>query len=560
VSGPWEDFAPQVQAQSDGPWADFAKPAVKRDPKIGQPEELSFAEKYLAPVLDKLGVGDVAGGNVRGSAVGRLAMGAADPGAALVQLGANAIGQGDGVNKAIQSTEQQYQDARKAAGSEGFDPLRLVGNVGMTAFMGGAAPAVGALDKAAPVVKAGIQGAGFGAAQPVVDGGDAYWTEKAKQTALGTGAGAGTSLLGGLLSRVVSPKASVNPDVQLLRNEGVQPTIGQTLGGVANNLEEKAMSLPFVGDAIRNARARAVEQFNNAAIGRAVSPIGASVEGAGQGAVAKAGDALSNAYEAALAKVNHVNFDTPAFNQKLGELQNMASGLSPDLAAKFDKTLSSVVLRKMSPNGSILGADIKAVDSELGGLAARYGRSSVASEQEFGDAVKQLQAIVRQEVGRSNPEYAAAQAAADKGWANLVRVEGAAKNAVNNEGVFSPAQLNSAIRGADQSVRDRATARGTALMQDLGTAGQNVLANRVPNSGTTDRALLVASGAGAMAAPMMTIPAALAGAAAYSQPVQNALRALIASRPAGAPLAANELRRIMALAPYAAVPAVESRR
>jgi hypothetical protein len=535
----------------------------KADPKIGRPEELTFAEKYLAPLLDKMGsaaqsapgmVGDVSrtvlnDGNARGGAVGRLAMGAADPGVAIAQMGANAIWQGDAVNKGIQATEQQYQDARKQAGSEGFDPLRLTGNVAMTAFGAAALPTVSAFEKAPAVIRGLVQGGTQGLLQPITNGGENFWADKGKEGAVGAGVGAVASPLMGALARIVSPEASTNPSLALLKGEGVHTTVGQTLGGKANAIEERLMSVPILGDAIRSARQRSVDDLNNAAINRATVPIGVRVEGAGQEAVAKAGDALSNAYETALSKVHHVNFDTPAFNADLGQLTNMSQGLTGELARKFDKTLENVVLRKMSPNGSMLGSDIKAVDSELGQLAAKYGRSSVASESEFGDAVKQLQAIVRQEVGRANPAYAAEQKAADTGWANLVRVENASGRAVNNGGVFTPGQLNQSVRAMDKSTRHRATARGEALMQDLSDAGQEVLANRIPDSGTAGRVM--------QAVGLSALPVQAAASALYSKPVQNALRMLLSSRPGQAPAVANYLRRLIGPATLAGVPIAE---
>lgn len=524
----------------------------KKDPQIGKPQELTFAEKYLAPVLEKMGqvaspaTGGLEGAGIsRGGWAGRLAKGASDPGVAIAQLAANAVGQGDPANKWIAEKEAEYQAARKAAGSEGFDPLRMTGATGMSLML----PGVGAAGSGA--VRGAVTGAAMGALNPVTEGSD-YWKQKGKDVAGGAAVGAVLSPLMGALARVVSPKASVNPQLQLLQKEGVEPTVGQSLGGWANATEEKLQSVPVVGDAIRSMRQKAVDQFNQAAINRTVAPIGERVNGTGQGAVAEAGDKLSAAYDAAIGKVNHVNFDTPAFNQQFSQLQQMATGLSEPMVKKFQNAVDQVVLRKMSPNGSILGTDLKAVDSELGTISRRYGSSSVASEQELGDAVKQLQAVLRQEVARSNPAYATAQKAADTGWANLVRVEGASKAAVNNEGVFTPAQLNRAIRTADTSVRDRSTSRGQALMQDLGNAGQSVLANRVPNSGTTDRALL----AMAATAPL-SLPAAGAGAMLYTKPVQNFLRHLIATRPDQAPAVANYLRRLSTPATVAAVPWLE---
>lgn len=533
-----------------------------KDPKIGQPEELTFAERNIAPVLDKFGdllqsdtgpVGAAArfflnNGNARGAPLGRAAMGAADPGVALVQLAANATGNGGVVNKGIAEKEGEYQAARKEAGSEGVDPLRAAGSIAITAPLGG----VGA-----GVMRGAAVGAGTALLDPVRDGGEDFWGKKRDQAVLGAAGGAVLSPLMGALARVISPKASVNADVELLRREGVQPTIGQTAGGWANTLEEKAQSLPIVGDAITAMRNRARDQFNEAAINRSLAPIGERVKGAGHEAVAEAGDKLSAAYQQALGSVNHVNFNTPTFNANFSQLQQMATGLAPQLAEKFDRTLKDVVLRRMSPNGSIMGSQLKEVDSELGKIAAKWQKSALASESEFGDAIKQLQAILKDGVRDADPTVANALAAADKGWAHLVRVEGAAKSAKNADGVFTPAQLNASIQRSDHSVRGRAVARGTALDQDLGSAAQNVLGNKYPDSGTVGRGLVAGGGLlSGMIHP--ALPAALlAGAGAYTPAVQNVLRLLLTARPDEAPLVAKYLRQIAGPAAVGVGPLVQ---
>ena len=145
----------------------------------------------------------------------------------------------------------------------------------------------------------------------------------------------------GGLARVISPNASRNPNLQLLSDVGVKPTFGQTLGGFANRLEEKAQSLPIMGDAITAARRRGVQQFNQAAIDRATSPIGAKVDGIGHQGVADAGDAISRFYDQALTKVQHVPLDNQ-FAGSLQQLQGMAQNLTPDMARKFDKTLNEI--------------------------------------------------------------------------------------------------------------------------------------------------------------------------------------------------------------------------
>jgi hypothetical protein len=445
-----------------------------------------------------------------------------------------------GLNQQQAERNATYEANRAAAGETGFDGYRALGNILNPVAL---AP-VASLPRAASLagrVAVGATSGAFGGALAPVNQGD-FTEEKTRQLALGT-------LLGGAVpaaisgaARVISPNASKNANLALLKKEGVQPTIGQTLGGRWNAVEEKLTSLPVVGDMISKARTQAQEQFNTAAINRATGAVSVKVQGAGQAAVKEAGDVLSGVYDDAMNQIKVVKFDG-RFANDVKHLQGMAQNLTPEMRNKFNTTLQNIVGGRMSGKGSMLGPTFKKVDSELGQLSARYGKSNIASESELGDALKQLQALLKQQAMRSNPDAAKALAAADDGWANLVRIEGAAKAAQNADGVFTPAQLNAAIRGADSSVRGRAVARGDALMQDLGNAGQAVLGNKVSNSHTVDRALM---GAGALGSGFINpaIPAGLLGGAAlYSNPIQRGLTFAVTARPQIAQPIAQTLRQ-----------------
>jgi hypothetical protein len=450
-----------------------------------------------------------------------------------------------GLNQAISERSRQYEADRAGPDGAGFDWPRLAGNVlnPVSLAMGVGAPAAATM-AGRMAVGAGV-GAVNSALSPVNEGD--FATEKAKQLGAGAVLGGVAPLVAGGVARVISPKASVNPNVQLLRREGVTPTVGQALGGRWNALEEKAMSLPIVGDMIANARSRSLEQFNNAAVNRASGAIGMKTPGAGQQAIREAGDALSDAYDAALSKIQGVQFD-PKFQADLTQLKSMAQNLVPGgmhggPREKFMDAVKNIVVERMGPNGTMLPETFKKVDSEIGQLAAKYGKSSLASEQEVGDALKQLQNLLKQQMLRTNPQVAAELKRIDAGWANLVRLEGAAKAGKNTEGMFTPAQLNAAIQGADSSVRKRSVARGTALMQDLGNAGQQVLGNKVPNSFTTDRALIAGGGLGAYFLDP-TIPASLMTAGAmYTKPMQGLLSGAVTARPQSAQAVAHALRQ-----------------
>jgi hypothetical protein len=437
-------------------------------------------------------------------------------------------GQKGGVDQMVADREKAYQAARGP--DAGLDLMRIVGNVLSPVNWSIARLMPGAATLGGRVAVGAANGAVGGSLTPVTEGD--FAEQKLKQTGVGALGGAAVPVIGAGVSRVVSPNASVNPQVALLKSEGVKPTIGQTLGGWANTLEEKAQSIPILGDAIAAARNRAREQFNTAAINRAAAPIGAKAEGAGQDAVAQVGDKISAAYDAAKNQLGHFTLDRQAASE-LNNLLQMTRNLNGPERAQFDKVWSYLD-NAVSPNGSLKAEAFKQFDSKAGKEAARFTGASDAYQQQVGDAIKELQRIVLDAGKRANPKAAEAIDAADKAWANLVRVEGASKAALNNGGVFSPAQLQAAVRQADTSVRDRATARGQALMQDLSGAGQSVLGNRVPDSGTAGRVML-AGGATATGLAYPAIPIALAGGAiGYTPPVQALLRAAVSSRPQAA--------------------------
>lgn len=460
----------------------------------------------------------------------------------LQERGLNSLVTGGptGVDKLVRDQETAYQ-AQRGENAGNFDPMRVVGNVINPANIAIAAKLPQAASLLGRVAVGAGGGAATGALNPVTSDGD-YATEKAKQLALAAGFGAAVPAVTGAVARVVSPNASKNTNVQLLKDEGVTPTVGQALGGRWNSLEEKATSLPIAGDMISNARGAALQEFNNAAINRAAGKVGAKVEGTGQPAIKEAGDALSKAYDDALAQIKFVKFD-PTFAQDITQLKGMAQSLTPPMRAKFNAKLDEVVGGRMSGTGSMLGETYKKVDSEIGGLAAKYGKSAVASESELGDAFAQLQNLLKQQAMRSNPKAGEALAKADAGWANLVRIEGAAKAGKNAEGLFTPAQLNAAIQQSDGSVRGRAVSRGTALMQDLGNAGQQVLGNKVPNSFTTDRALIAGGGLGSYFIDPMIPAGLLAAGAMYSRPMQGLLSGAVTNRPQSAQAVAQALRK-----------------
>lgn len=442
-----------------------------------------------------------------------------------------------GVDQMVRDREQEYQSRRIAGGESGFDGYRVIGNVLSPANIALARvmPAAGSLSTRMASGAAG--GAASGLLNPVTEGD--FSDEKAKQVGVGAVFGGITPALTGAMSRVISPKASVNPDLKLLKSEGVRPTLGQTLGGWPNSLEEKAQSIPLIGDLISRNRDVARQQFNNAAINRATSKIGQRVNGSGSDAVREAGDLIGDAYTKAKSQLGGFRVDQQG-SSELSNLRMMASsGLEGRERSAFNKYFKDYI----SQNRAFTPEKFKELDSKLTSDIAKFS-SGDAYQQKLGDALKEIQRVITENAKRANPQAAKMLSEADAAYANLVRVEGASVGAKGADGIFTPGQLLTSVRGADKSARDRATARGTALMQDLASAGQNVLGNKVPDSGTAGR-LLLSGGLGAAGMTDLGVTAGLLGTglALNSAPVQSLLRSLVSSRPELAQPVADALRK-----------------
>lgn len=427
--------------------------------------------------------------------------------------------------------QQQTKEREEALQTEGIDWPRLAGNMLSPANLALASRLPAAATTAGRVAGGAALGAAAGGMMPNTGTG----LDKLSQMAAGAAGGAlvpaGTAGIG----RIISPAASTSQQLATLRAEGVRPTVGQALGGIANKAEEKAISLPFMGDAIANARARAAGDLNAAVANRALAPIGEMAPAGMQGRelVAHVQSQLSDAYNNLLPKLT-VKAD-PVFSAEVQSLRNMvASGsIDPNAGRAFNRILQNDVLGKFKGQQALTGQTMKAVESDLGQKIAQFGASTDADQRLVADALREVQSSLRSLVQRNNPAYAAELKAINSGWANFKRLERAASYVGAEDGVFSPANLQSAVKALDRSKDHGKFARGEALMQDLSDAGKSVLGSKVPNSGTADRLM----SAGAIGAGLVNplIPGGLlAGAGLYSAPAQRALLAAVASRPKAA--------------------------
>ncbi len=366
-------------------------------------------------------------------------------------------------------------------------------------------------------------------------GGEHFWRDKAMQLLTGAGVGAAAGKAGNALAGFIAPK--LRPFIEKLMGEGVELTPGMMAGGIAKSIEDRATSIPITGDAIQAARRRAFEQFNRAAWNRALEPIGEAMPPTvpmGREAADYVGDRLSAAYRRILPNITiRADPADPPFAHFLGDLSTItrdARALLPDAQfGQFERFVRSQIEQKLTNAGGMIdGNTANGIDSMLGSEARGYARSQEHDARKLGDALGEVQAAFRNLMEQQNPGPAGdALRMAREGWANYVRVAKAAsmQGTATREGIFSPAQLNAAVRSENNTTRKLGYARGKAMLQDLSDAGQAVLPSQYPDSGTAGRLLL---GGGAFGlAELLGHPEALlgllAGAAPYTAPASKAV-------------------------------------
>lgn len=446
-----------------------------------------------------------------------------------------------GVDQQVRDQEAAY---KARLGDNGFDGYRVLGNVLSPANAALASRAPMATSLLGRVATGAAAGGASGLMNPVTDGD--FVDEKLKQVALGSAFGGAVPMVTGGLARMVSPKASVNPKLEMLKAEGVKPTIGQTLGGWANAIEEKLQLLPIVGDAISAARRKTWDEARGAAFNRVLEPVGKTLPKGvdGNDAILAIRQTLNNEYEKVLPKLT--TQADKSFADGVSGLKNMVKegALDPKYVKQFNKTLQTRVLDKFQGQNSISGETLKDTQSFISNEIKRYGASQDPDARLLGDAYKELGSQLKDLSIRSNPKYAAELKQIDTAWANFKRVQKAGSSVAAEDGLFNPAQLHNAVKAADRSKDKARFSEGGALMQDLSGAAKSILGNKVNDSGTAGR---LAMGAGALGAGAINpaIPMGLLGGAAmYSSPMQSLLRNAVSSRPAAAKPTAQAIREL----------------
>ncbi len=446
------------------------------------------------------------------------------------------------IDTQVKAREQQIQEA----GGGGI--MRGIGG------MVGAAPAMAA-GPLGPVLGGAIGGATSAAVQPITGTGD-YWTQKTDDvlygTAFGVGAGTAASVLGGIIGGPSSEAAKA------LMKSGVNLTPGQMTGGVVRRAEEAFKSLPILGSFIRGAEGRGIEGFNRGVANQVLEPIGQKIDPnlTGRALIAKTEEALGNAYDKVLPHIK-MRID-PDLAGDLGDIRNLAKELPNTQRDQFENILNNRVASyfRQSPLGN-QGAMLKQTMGELRSLANQY-RSGPPETRQLAYRLDDVNSALRKGMIRQNPELSDDLRKVDSAWAMFTRMQDASVRRATSEGTFTPSDLLQTIKSQDKSVRHGRFARGDELLQVYAQYGQKILPGKLPDSGTTERALydaalLAASGGAAMGhLPLAPAAGLLAGSVPYTGPGMAVINKIGSAGPARQ-AAGSMVRKA---APYAGIGAV----
>ncbi len=462
-----------------------------------------------------------------------LAQAAAGAGSRVASAGLGVgqlLGVADGQDAARQREQMQFMDGSGAATAG-----KIAGDVGLLAIPGGAAARLPTM--AGRIGANAALGGGYAALAPVLDG-----ESRLENAAIGGAAGAAGGLLQAGLGAVAGrAKAAVDPirqrAMEVMREQGIPLHLSQVSESIPfKTMASVAKYLPFSG---AGSAAKAQQQAFNRAVGKT---FGADVPQFTDEALTTARKGMSGRFQEIYDR-NNIPLDEAAASRLSARQAEATEPLLREEAAVVERYAQKI--HDEVKDGQITGPIYQRLRTNLQ-EAERRANPGVAN------AIKSLRGeldeIAAESVGEAD---AAALKALRSQWANFRTTEGVLKQVAGAGGDVRPSALWPAIRKGS-----------TKEMRDLARAGQVVLKDPIPDSGTSGRLIAgsllsgggIAGGLGALPA----IGGLLAGGATVGRALNSGLLANALSKlPQGAGLLA--LGRAAPVGAVVAAPAVAAK-
>jgi hypothetical protein len=425
------------------------------------------------------------------------------------------------VDEQLRRREDAYNEKYDV---DGTDWARLGGNVATGVAL---APAAIGSSLPATAVALAAEGAAGGAFMPQVGEGD-YWKQAQDDALMGaiTGGVGGTALRQG--GKALTKQLN-RPGMGVLREAGVQPTVGQALGGAANTAEQKLTSIPLVGDAITWARRRAAGELREAGFRQAGGAVGEAVEDTGAAGVARLQQLSDEAYDGLTKYLPEMEVTQEFAGSFDNILKEGAEAAYDTPSLKAGKKFIDDYIKPKAGSGKLLPDEIQELDSMLKTRIAKS--NSQDAKAIFSDIRENLMS----EAAGQSDEFGAQLAKANDLYTQRSILQKATK-AGGDE--FTPAQFDNAVKANDVAYGGGKNANnytaGRGPLRELSKAGREVLGDNVPDSGTAGRVLAglgtgsVAGGSAAATGYLLPATiAALTGAAGATRVGQKGMIGLL---------------------------------
>jgi hypothetical protein len=433
------------------------------------------------------------------------------------------------VSQMVSAEEQAYQKQRAAQGDTGMDLGRIAGNIVSPAnIVGGIRAAQGARALGAGAgMQATAAGAVQGAMQPVTEP-TGFAEEKATQVGLGAIGGKVGEAVSAGLGKVMNPLASKAE--QTMRDLGITPTPGQTLGGAFKKAEDFAQNLPLIGEQIRSAREKVLFDFNKGVINKALNKVDDKLPEnvIGRDAVRYAADQVSNKYDEVLGKIKFdLDFKTTSGILDALNKANLPSAIQREEATNI---LNSVALNKFGGK-TLTGAEYKSIESDLAKEVSKYKNSQSAADRNVGEALQGVLNTFKTELYQQNQRYTPQLRRIDSAYGDLKLMERAAANTGAENGVFTPKQYSLAVKQSDLTRQKSAFAKGTARGQELSEAALKTIGEDAKTTLEGRLAIGTLGGMATFSNPYVGVPLAVGATGLYSPMGIKAADALLRQRP-----------------------------
>lgn len=308
--------------------------------------------------------------------------------------------------------------------------------------------------------------------------------------------GAGGSVLGNTTGRAVGgviggfePSAAV----QRMRALGQEPTVGQTVGGWAKAMEEKATSMPIIGDMINARHMEGRAGFNEGAFDIGGQPVGAAGFQTGREGL----EGLYNVKQAAYGNaLDNVNLDVTAqpVAEGLTDAGLLASLIPQGVGNAAADSLEYRVGGGATPAGTMSGRDFQEAYRGLG--RDRRTIQQGGYQHEYEGALRQGQDALATGLETQNPGAYADFLNANATNRRLEVLASAVDKAKNQERqLFTPKQLAAADAESTTRLTGKVnSAIGRGPFAQYADDGVEVFSNNTADSGTAGRGAQMLAG------------------------------------------------------------------